>query len=290
MKVRFFYLLLFLTVAGCVSPAPQTDAFFRTLPGESEASLRAPVGLPLRVEIAHVPFVNQSAGYCGPATLSMAMQWAGQNTGVEMKALGEQVFTPNNKGTFQEDLISASRRHGMMAVPISGLESLLHEIAAHHPVIIFENLGFTWYQRWHYAIVYGYDLPNRKVIMHSGPEKAKHWDIATFERSWEYGDYWGLVVLPPGELSATASELDHLSAAAGLEQIGQAQAAEKSYLSILDRWPGSLAALIGLGNLTYARKDYPAAVAYLRQALVTHPDSQIARHNLAIAERGLAKL
>jgi tetratricopeptide (TPR) repeat protein len=213
------------------------------------------------------------------------MQWAGQPVTVD--ELAREAYTPGMKGTLQQDLIGASRRHGMMAVPIEGLDALLREIAAGHPVIVFENLAFSWYTQWHYALVFGYDLARREVLMHSGPEANKHWDMAKFERSWEYSDHWGLVVLPPGELASTANELAHLNAAAGLEQAGQSEAAEKSYLGIVKKWPQSLGALIGLGNVTYQRGDARAAVRYLRLATRYHPDSLAASHNLAVAEGAL---
>jgi len=73
-------------------------------------------------------------------------------------------------------------------------------------VIVFQNLGLPWYPRWHYAVVIGYDLPRREVLLHSGPEARKVTSMRLFELTWEWGKNWGVVVLPPEKLPATAEE------------------------------------------------------------------------------------
>jgi tetratricopeptide (TPR) repeat protein len=174
-----------------------------------------------------------------------------------------------------------------LAVTIRDLPNLLKEVAAGHPVIVFENLALSWFPRWHYAVIFGYDLDHETVTLHSGPEAFKHWDMSRFERSWRLGDYWGLVVLPPGQLAATASEQDNARAAAALEEIGQTDAAKISYESILKRWPDSLVSMIGLGNIEYQRKNFVRAVAYLQAAVKAHPESQAAQNNLQVALQAL---
>jgi len=262
---------------GCASATPQADAL---LANEFYS--------PSSKIIANVPFIKQQAGHCGPATLAMVLKWAGQD--VSADGLASQVFTPGLKGSLQTDMISASRRRGMMAVPIEGLTALLAEVKAGHPVIVFENLSVSWWPQWHYAVIFGYDLPNHKVIMHSGPEAFKQWDIQTFERSWMLGNYWGLVVLPPDQLSATASELVHGTAASALESIGQTASAEQAYRRILQHWPKSLVAHVGLANIAFTRKNYREAVDLLRQASSDHPESKTVWHNLAIAEAERGRL
>lgn len=260
---------------GCASSTVQTDAL-----------LSQPTDLPRSHKIIDVPFIDQTSRYCGPATLAMAMNWAGKSILVEQ--LASQVYTPGMEGTLQTDMISAARRNGMMAVPISGLHSLLKEVSVGHPVIVFKNLALTWFPMWHYAIVTGYDLNDESIIMHSGKTADKKTSMRKFERSWKMADYWGLIILPPGELIASASELAHATAAAGLEASGQLEAAEKSYLKILERWPYSLGALIGLGNISFGKMNYSDSIRYLTLASQQHPYSAFVWHNLAIAQ-GAAK-
>lgn len=262
----------FALLSGCATTAKQTETVLKD----------PPHGLPRQAVVANVPFIEQSANHCGPATLAMATAWAGRP--ISVAELTEQVYTPGAHGSYQADMVSAARRNGFLAIPMQNLPSLLAEVAAGHPVIVFENLAFNWYPMWHYALVYGYDLDAENVLMHSGPVKAKTWDMRKFERSWMLGDYWGLIVLKPGELAASADDLAHATAAAALEQTGHASEAEIVYRSILAKWPQSLPALIGVANAGYARNDAAEAARYLTTAVNAHPDSAAAWHNLAIAQ------
>lgn len=265
-----FALVWLLFLAGCVTRAVQTEAL-----------LAEPGNLVAYHEIKNVSFIDQSVGYCGPATLTMAMRWAGQDVSVEN--IAAQAYNPGLKGTLQTDLISTSRRNGLMAVPIKDLYTLLKEVSAGHPVIVFENLSFNWAPNWHYALVLGYDLNKKEIIMHSGHDAYYHWDLEKFERSWMLGEYWGLVVLPAGKLSATGNELGHVTAAVGLEQAKKINEAEKSYRVILEKWPTSLVALIGLANITYKNGHKKEAISLLRRATKAHPESDAAKSNLEVA-------
>lgn len=269
---RLSYVLAFaLCLVGCVTPARQTEAL-----------LASPGNLPVKHLIENVEFIDQSAGYCGPATLTMALRWAGK--AVTVAEIAPQVFTPGFNGSLQTDLISASRRQAMMAVKIEGLNQLLAEVAAGHPVIIFENLSLSWAPQWHYALVLGFDLAKQEIILHSGHDPYYHWDLSKFERSWILGEYWGLVILPPGELAVAAGELANVTAAVGLEQAQKLPEAEKSYRKVLERWPTSLVALIGLANIMQKDGKKSEAIHLLKIAVKSHPDSKAAQHNLMIAQ------
>lgn len=256
---------------GCASATPQADV-----------RLTARRDEPRSFKIDNVPYIQQAAGHCGPATLAMVMQ--SYDRTVTIDALVEQVYTPSTTGTFQADMIGATRRNAMLAIPIEGLSALLSEVAAGHPVIVFENLALSWLPKWHYAVVFGYDLDRETVLMHSGPEANKIWDIRKFERSWKLGDYWGLVVIPPDRLSASADELSHAKAAAGLEQAGHTASAYVSYRTMLKKWPTSLTALIGLSNKFFEDGRFRDSVQLLTKATIYHPSVASAWHNRSHAE------
>jgi hypothetical protein len=274
-KSRLAALLgLSLALSACAIPTRQTDALL--------AASREARDVPDVSEIAGVPFVLQDKNYCGPASLAMVMAFAGK--AVPVDTLASQVYTPGKSGTLQVDLLGSARRNGLMAVEIHGLPALLHEIHAGHPVVTFENLGLSWYPKWHYAVAYGYDLAGPTITLHSGPDRGEKKSLRKFERAWIDSGSWGLVVLQPGQLAATVDDLAHVRAAAGLEQLGLAREAELAYASILGRWPTSLGALIGMGNLRYAAHAPHASAAYLKRAVAAHPDSAMAWHNLATAQ------
>lgn len=271
MRLTFFFLVAWFSV-GCASLTRQT----RDL-------IHHPPDVPRSAEVSGVPFIEQKIGHCGPATLTMAMNWAGHS--LDVTEVAPAVFTPGKKGSLQADMIGAARRQGFLAIPIEGLKPLVEEIASGHPVIVLQNLGLKWLPEWHYAIAHGYDLDAQQIRLHSGAKANQFVPITHFEFAWRGGEYWGLLILPPDRLAKTADELAHLQAAAGLEQLQKDQAAQTAYQKILSKWPNSLGALVGLGNLYFKRKEYRKAVAVLRRATKNHPGSVIARHNLKVAEQ-----
>jgi hypothetical protein len=262
---------LMLQLAACATPTRQSRELMRA-------------DLPPARKLESVPFVDQSEGHCGPAALTMAMKAAGSDA--DVGTIAPMVMT-GGKGSLPTDMISAARRSGMMAVQIDNLTAAAREIGAGHPVIVFQNLAFGYLPQWHYALMTGYDIPGQKIILHSGHEAFKRENFRWFERTWSLADHWAIVVLKPGELARTANELEHLRAAAGLEQAGKAAEAERAYRSILGRWPESLGAFVGAANVAYAGGRYKEAVALLQKASALHPDSVVARHNLAVAESAL---
>jgi len=269
-----FAAAILLQLVACATPSRQTEDLVR---GAGD--------LPPAHILREAPFLAQTAGHCGPATLTMALRVAGRD--VEIEEIAPLVMTESAHGSLQMDMISAARRQGMMAIEIEGLRNVAREVASGTPVIVFQNLGLSWAPRWHYAEVVGYDIPRQEIVLHSGPRAFSREPLRRFERSWSLGEYWAIVILPPGNMSVTAGELPHLKAAAGLEQASRLEEAAAAYAGILERWPESLGALVGAANISYRRADYQRAVALLKRASAAHPESVVARHNLDVAERAL---
>ena len=243
--------------------------------------VEAPGDLPVRAEVADVPFFPQEKYYCGPAALSTALVWTGVS--VSPDELAQRVYTPDRRGSLQSDMIAAARRSGRMAVPVRNLRDLTTEIAAGHPVVVFQNLGLEWYTKWHFAVAVGYDLERREITLRSGSEPRHVTPFETFERTWRRGDYWALVVLRPEVLPASA-ELDSvLRAAAGLERVENYREAAAAYAAIIGRWPGSYSALMGLGNVRYSEGDLGGAESAFRQAVELMPSQAEGWNNLAYA-------
>jgi tetratricopeptide (TPR) repeat protein len=243
-------------------------------------------GLPARAEVANVPFHPQTENHCGPAALATVLGWSGVPASPAQVA--GQVLTPGRAGSLGHDLVAAARRADRLAVPVQGLEPLLAELAAGHPVLVLQNLGLDWYPQWHYAVAIGYDLEAGTLTLRSGDEAEQVMPLATFARTWQRAEQWALVVLPPDSLPATADAVAVLRAAAGLEQAGRHEAAVAVYAAALERWPDSLAALIGLGNARYAAGQLAGAEAAFRTAVSFHPNEAAAWNNLAhvLAEKG----
>ncbi len=257
-------------------------ALWAVLAGCAGTAVRWPppsAGLPPNRLLADVPFFAQEEYQCGPAALAMALVWSGLE--VTPAELTEKVYTASLRGSLQPAMIAAARRLGRLAYGIRGPEALLREVAAGRPVIVLQNLGVSWAPVWHYAVVIGYDMAADEVILHTGAsaQRSRPWPL--FLNTWSRGEFWGLLVLRATDLPATAEERAYLEAALGLETAGRFSEAAQAYRTALARWPGNLAALMGLGNSAYAQGRLAAAGAAFREAAVTHPQSGAAWNNLA---------
>jgi len=234
---------------------------------------------PPRVEIETIPFYSQKAYQCGPAALAMVINWSGLP--ISPEDLTAEVFTPDRKGSLQSAMGSAVRRNGRIAYVFTGLSDLFAEVAAGHPVIILQNLGLSWYPVWHYAVVVGYDLSEKYVILRSGNIRRKFMSFHVFEKTWARSNYWGFLILQSNQLPATVKEDLFLKALSGLEEARQFRAAIDGYHTALTQWPKNLTALIGIGNCHYALGGLENAEEALRKAIRLHPKSGPAFNNLA---------
>ncbi len=245
------------------------------------AGLPAPrEDLPRRVHLDDVPFHAQRTDQCGPAALAMLLAASGAE--VSPDTLVREVYLPGRRGSLQPDLVAAARRHGQLAVTLSGWDALLDELAAGRPVLVLQDLGIASYHVWHYAVAIGYDLEAGSIALHSGDEAARREALRSFSRSWSRADYWGLVTLPPGELPFSADERTVLDAVVGLERAGRAAEARAAYAAATTRWPASLGAWLGLGNTAYQLGDRASAESAFRRAAELHPDAAGAFNNLAV--------
>jgi len=264
-------------LAGCVS-LPQTEA----LRAEGGA------GLPPRMELDSVPFFAQEEYQCGPAALAMALNAAG--VAVTPDALTDEVYLPARKGSLQVEMLASARRHGLLAYELAPeLKDVLAEVAAGNAVIVLQNQGlWSFYPYWHYAVVIGYDLEKKQILLHSGTRARRPMSLALFEFLWIDGKRWAMVALAPGRLPASAREASSATAAAALEKTGRSAEARLAYAALLQRWPTNLVGLMGLGNTAYALGNQTEAEAAFRKATAAHPLAAAAFNNLAqtLADQG----
>lgn len=264
---------LLLAASACATP--QTDRVYQDRGA-----------LPVSANVAAVPFYAQEDLYCGPASLAMALSWSG--IAATQEQIAPYVYTPERDGTLPVDMVAGARRFGRLAVPVNKLDDLLAELAAGHPVIVFQNLALDWFPRWHFAVAKGYDLDAGELILHSGLIENHRTALPKFERTWQRAEHWALVVLPPDRLPARGDEMTLLRAANALERVQRHADAATAYRTILRRWPQSLGAAMGLGNARYAAGDVAGAEAAFRDAVTRHPEAAAAWNNLAhvLARRG----
>ena len=262
--------LLLAALSGCASLVPQTmglrDAW--------------PAGVAIRTDIDEVPFFPQQEYQCGPAALAMTLVNAGAQ--VTPEELVRLVYIPARQGSLQVEMLAAPRRYSKVSYLLAPrFDELLREVAQGNPVIVLQDIGVWPITNWHYAVVTGFDYPAGELYLRSGDTKRQAIPFTIFEYTWKKSNYWAMVTMPPGRIPATATESGYLVAISAMERVGEPGAAISAYSAFLERWPGNVAASIGLANRHYALGALPEAEAILRDAALRHPDSVVVLNNLA---------
>lgn len=243
--------------------------------------------LPARVELSSVPFFPQRAYQCGPAALATVLRQRGVQTSPEL--LQNRVFIPGREGSLQVEMVATARSYDMLVYPLAPrLEAVLAEVAAGNPVLVLQNLAFGWYPIWHFAVVIGYDQPERTLILRSGTTRRWSTSFASFDKSWARGGRWAVLTLPADKLPARAALHPWLKAASDLEETGHRVAAQRAYRAAVKQWPEASLAWFALANSHYAGGDMQAAEDALRKSLARQADFAAGWFNLAqlLNERG----
>jgi tetratricopeptide (TPR) repeat protein len=258
-----------LLLGGCATP-PQSAALLQQTP--------AAFSLPLVLD--DMPFFAQQAYQCGPAALATLL--VASRISVVPDDLVPLVYVPERQGSFQVEMIAAARSYGRLAYVIPpDLNALLAEIVAGHPVLVMQNLGVSWYPKWHYAVVKGFDIESKKLILNSGLNENYAMQLKTFERTWARSGHWAIVVLEPGMMPASAEPLQYFNAVVALESGRQNPDIAAAYASGLMLWPTDRNLLMGYGNLLYGMGQKQTAAEMFRTVTSHHPDYAPAYNNLA---------
>lgn len=262
-------------LAGCGSPGGPV--------------LDPPGALPTRpaVELTGTPFFPQKKYQCGPAALATVLGASGRD--VTAEALVGEVYLPGRGGSLQVEMMAAARRQGrvpyLLEAPAANdpapLEPLLTELDGGRPVLVLQNLGIAFLDRWHYAVLVGYDRAADELVLRSGTERREVMSARRFLRTWERGGGWAVVLLRPGALPADPQPQRYLRAAAAFERNGAPEQRAAAFAAATERWPGQALAWIGLGAAHYDAGLLSEAAAAFRQAIAQEPAQAVARNNLA---------
>ena len=232
------------------------------------------------IELDNAPFYAQERYQCGPAALTTALVASGADASVD--DIVDAVFLPGRKGSLQLELVATARQYDRLPYVIDGtLGAIAGELDAGRPVLVLQNLGIAAVPRWHYAVVVGINVENADVVLRSGTDRRRVTSIDTFLKTWQRGDYWGIVLLRPDELPGSVDRTRYLSTIMALEETGRYEAASRAWRTALQRWPTNSVVLFGLANTEFRRGRPEAAEARYRELLDVDDSHVAARNNLA---------
>ncbi|MDD3592831.1 MAG: PA2778 family cysteine peptidase [Sulfurovum sp.] len=244
------------------------------------------VPLPPSGDHIKVPFVAPRSDLCAATSIEMLSSYWRLTTPytprLSREELDARTLIPVKGGTLQIELMATARANGLLAYTLTPtFDALLRELEKQHPVIVLLNRGYAWYPLWHYAPVTGYNKKDQTILMHFSDRPHEAMRIATFKRLWERSSNWGVVLLPPEHLPATATSKAFLRSAYDLERTGLRDEAIIAYRSALKRWPREIDILFALANSYYHANKFTLAEKYYRELLSIEPKHPLALNNLA---------
>jgi predicted double-glycine peptidase len=168
------------------------------------ASLTVPAGssfdteeqeLPSKFYIPSVPHVRQLQNYCGPASLSMVLNFWGSQT--NQKTIGQTVFDRKQQATNGGDLLVYARNLGYSAYSYnSNMNDLKWKLASGIPIIVQQYFA-TNDNTYHFRVIIGYN-DNDSTFTVSDPEETIETKISysKFIRLWQDLGNWALLIVP----------------------------------------------------------------------------------------------
>ena len=235
-------------------------------PPQTKKLLANPPDIARQHVIAGVPFYPQQQYFCGPTTLSEVAGFYGLQK--SPLAIAPNTFTPGLDGTLQIEMVAATRQLGMVAYEQkrASMDQLLNLVADNIPVIVLQNNSIAWLPQWHYAVVIGYDIEAAEVILHTGVTEAHRLNFATFERTWQRGNYWLLAMLPGDKTSAQLDPFLYTKACQDLLNTRQANTGVAALIAATKQWPQYWLSYFLLGNHHFSAQPEVAA-AWFEQGL-----------------------
>jgi tetratricopeptide (TPR) repeat protein len=263
---RLLPALLFL-VTGCASISDDV----RRLPASAQS-----------IELESIPFFPQEQYQCGPAALTTAL--VASDADVTVDEMVDKVYLPGRQGSLQLEMLAATRTSGRLPYLLdNNLAAVIDELQFGRPVVVLQNLGVSWYPRWHYAVVVGVDVDNDRVILRSGTEQRRQTRLMTFLRTWQRGNYWAVVVLRPDEMPVNVDRVRYLGTVASLEAAGQVEAAEIAWRTALQKWPDDRVAGFGLANVLAESGSHADAIPLFESLIDTDIPPAVVHNNLALS-------
>jgi hypothetical protein len=259
-RASCFAILISLLLSGCVLRGPEFSA--------------------KSTELTDTPFFPQKRYQCGPAALATVLSASGAAVTPDM--LTGRVYLPGRRGSLQVEMEAAPRDFARLALTLPrSHEAIVAELEAGRPVLVLHNYGLSFWPRWHYAVVVGYDRERDRFVLRSGVKQRQTQRTRTFAVAWYHAERWAMVVLRPGETAANGDARLYLESAARFERGARPEDARAAFDAAVKRWPQEPIALIGRGTAGYKLGDLRAAASDFAAALRLDATQIGARNNLA---------
>lgn len=270
------YLSILLLSIGCASTQRKKDF------ANSESFRDKPLGI-----VNNVPFIEQPRELCGPTALYMVIK--NLKPSIELETVTDLTFTPEAKGAFKQDILSASRRLGFAPYRVTSADEIFASLASRNPVLIFHSAAFLWRDYWHYSVVTGYDLRAHHFSVHIGPYPYREMNITKLLQSWEKGGSWAYIVLPPNQLPADASFEGALENYQIFNRLNLIIPSQEIAHAIQTRWPDRYESDVIIAESLMGKNKMPQALVSLKRALSKNPKNTMLRQKVIQVSKAIAQ-
>ena len=142
--------------------------------------------------ILDVPYISQRVGYCGPACLTMALNYLG--FGISQNKIADKIGLVDFFGSTLNDLSNVSKDFGFNPKIAKGtLSTIIDSINLNQPLIVLQQKDFSE-KSPHYRIIIGYDNASPSIFYHD-PEGYKKKQSSYFSTFFELGKPYQNIVL-----------------------------------------------------------------------------------------------
>jgi ABC-type bacteriocin/lantibiotic exporter with double-glycine peptidase domain len=142
-----------------------------------------------------VPLLEQRPERCGPAALSMVMEY--YRATPDQVARADSAYDPVLRGALITDLAACARRAGFAARVARVSEDSLHVLLAHGvpPVLLYRH-GIGPVSRGHYGVLVGWEPRGERFIVHDGTRAPRRIGRRALLERWRAAGSEALIVTP----------------------------------------------------------------------------------------------
>jgi ABC-type bacteriocin/lantibiotic exporter with double-glycine peptidase domain len=143
--------------------------------------------------IPNVPFFPQEMYQCGPASLAEVFHFWGKK--ISPEEIASEIYSKSARGTLTLDMVLFPEKNGFNARQFKGdIEAIRKNIDVGFPLVVMVDLGFSFYEKNHFLVIFGYN--ENGFYVHTGKEESKFLPLKPFMKTWEKTNFWTLLITP----------------------------------------------------------------------------------------------
>ncbi|MDD5455200.1 MAG: C39 family peptidase [Candidatus Ratteibacteria bacterium] len=251
-------------------------------PAEQRIFLKKYKGIPGKGHlIKDVPFYKQKErNYCGPAVLSMVLNYWDEHKTFSQEEIVEDIFDPTVEITNNSEMVFYPYSNNFSVFSFNGnVEQLKNLVREDIPIIILQRVVGKIVNKGHYRVVVGYD-DNQNIIIVNDPWFGEELSISynVFSELWAFGkdlnkNNWALVILPKekenilSKLEMKESAVTYHNIATALYNRGKIEESIKQWLKTIEISPEEVTFYYCISYAYIQQQNYNEAIRYGKMAV-----------------------